>query len=52
MHEVMWRHSYRTVQNLYLIILKMKPTNPTPKHKHIFLIHLEWFLTRDLAQGL
>ena len=35
----------------YFICFKMKLTNPTPKHKCIFLIHLEWFSTQDLAQG-
>ena len=35
-----------------LICFKMKHTNPTPKHKHIFLMQLEWFSTLDLAQCL
>ena len=39
MHEALWRHLYRTVQNLYFICFQMKPTNSTPIHKHIFLIH-------------
>ena len=33
-HEVLWRHSYRTVINLYqvLSLFQLKPTNPTSKH--------------------
>ena len=56
MHEVLWRHSYHRVQNLYqvgiLYSFEMKPTNSTPKHKCIrmifnsrsrseFIVHIE-----------
>ena len=33
-----------------LSFFKMKPANPTPKHKHIFLMHFEWFSTHYLTQ--
>ena len=36
----------------YFIGFLMKSTNPTPNYKRIFLMHLEWFSIRDLAQRL
>ena len=37
----------------YFIYFKMKPTNPTPKHKRIFWCILNDFQhLKDLAQGL
>ena len=36
----------------YFTYSKMKPTNITHKHKHIFLIHLKLFSTQDLVEGL
>ena len=36
-----------TICTKYFLCFKMKPTNPTPKHKHIFFMHLKWFSTRS-----
>ena len=43
MHEVLWRHSYRTIQNLYqvLTLFQNDAYKSYPKHKHILLMHLE-----------
>ena len=49
-----YRQPWNEQLNVHILMnqVKMKPTNPTTKHKHIFLMHLEWFSTQDPAQGL
>ena len=53
MHEVLWRQLYRTVQNMYQVLsmFQIEATNPTPKHKRIFLMHLNGFQLNTSLRG-